>query len=117
MSAPTAYELTIFKGATFRQSLVWQDSDGVPVDLTGYSARMQVRKTINTEAVVVELSTFNGSILLQSATGAIEMHLSAAQTSVLIGKTGVYDLEMESADGTVTRLLYGDVTLSPEVTR
>ena len=111
------YGLTILKGATFWQRLVWKDSDGAPVDLTGYSARMQVRKTISTEAVVVELSTSNGSISLQGVTGAIELHLRAAQTSALTGKAGVYDLELESADGTVTRLLYGDVTLSPEVTR
>ena len=39
------YDITIEQGATFRLSLVWKDSSNVPVNLTGYTARMQVRRS------------------------------------------------------------------------
>ncbi len=119
--ATSTYDFTddkaILQGATFSKTIVWKDSNEVAVNLTGYSARMQVRKNINSPDVIVELSTSNGSIALGGSAGTVTLSLSAVQTSAIAAKAGVYDLELTSADGTVTRLLSGIIEFSKEVTR
>lgn len=85
-----------------------------PVDLTGATARMQIRAQVG-GAVLLELTTANGGLAL-TGPGTITRTLSAAQTAALTWGEAVYDLEVEYADGTVQRYLQGDVTVSREVT-
>lgn len=111
------HDILIEQGATFRLSLVWKDSNGVPVNLTGYSARMQVRRTVNNPTKLLDFTTSNGAITLGGATGTVTVVGAATLTDDVPPRSGVYDLELQSADGTVTRLLEGKVTITPEVTR
>jgi len=85
-----------------------------PVDLTGAKARMQVRHQVG-GAVLLELTTEDGGLEITSP-GTLVRTLSAAQTAALTWTDGVYDLEVEYADGTVQRYLQGVVTVSREVT-
>ena len=110
-------DIYIEQGATFRLNLVWKDSLGVPVNLTGYSARMQVRRAYNNPNTLLSLSTATGTISLGGSAGTISIDGQALLTEDMSSRVGVYDLELQSADGTVTRLLEGKVTISPEVTR
>jgi hypothetical protein len=114
--AAAKYDITIEQGATFRLHLVWKDSEGVPVDLTGYSARMQIRQFVQSDDVVLSLNTGNGGIVL-GEDGDIQVAADAEQTEMIVDLAGVYDLEMVSADDTVTRLVEGKVKINPEVTR
>jgi hypothetical protein len=116
MTAAT-YDITIEQGATFRLNLVWRDADNNPVDLTGYVARMQVRASYSDSAVQLNLTTQNGAIVLGGALGTIAVTGAATVTDDIPIRAGVYDLELEAADGTVTRLVQGKVRISPEVTR
>lgn len=109
--------IIIEKGATFQLSLIWKDSEGVLVDLTGYVARMQVRKNFNSVTTLLDMDTDNGAITLGGSLGTIDIVGSAEDTSTIDEKVGVYDLELEASDGTVTRLIEGEVTIKPEVTR
>ena len=43
------YDITIEQGATFQMNLTWKDSTGSPVNITGYTARMQVRENYEAE--------------------------------------------------------------------
>jgi hypothetical protein len=43
--------------------------------------------------------------------------ISATDTAALTAGRGVYDLELVAANGTVTRLLQGVVTISRNITR
>lgn len=85
-----------------------------PVDLTGATARMQIRAQLG-GAVLLELTTENGALAINSL-GTITRTLSAAQTAALTWTDGVYDLEVQFPDGTVQRYLQGAVTVSREVT-
>ena len=49
--------------------------------------------------------------------GKVNMSLSDEETQLLQPVDSVYDVEMVSNDGTVTRLLDGIVFVSPNVTR
>lgn len=85
-----------------------------PVDLTGANARMQIRAGLG-GALLLELNTENGGLAI-TGPGTLTRTMSAAQTAALTWADGVYDLEVEYADGTVQRYLQGTVTVSREVT-
>ena len=111
------HNFTIEQGTTLMKPFIWKDSDGVPVDLTGYTAKMQVRQSPQSGTVLLELSTSNGRITLGGAAGTITLVLTAATTAAIAWRRGVYDIELTSGDGTVTRLLEGEIQVSKEVTR
>jgi hypothetical protein len=120
------YNIVIEQGATYEVELQYKDSNGVVVDLTGYSGRMQIRPSIGSPTSYLCLSSslqadgtglnFSGSNGSTPPTsGSIGIYISAATSSMLTFNTGVYDLEIQSGSF-VTRLLQGNVQLSKEVT-
>lgn len=111
------YPIYIEQGATYLLQARWKDSAGVLVNLTGYKGRMQVRRRASSDEVLLSLTTENGGITLGGALGTVSVRGNAALTALVTGKKAAYDLELESADGTVTRILQGSVEISPEVTR
>ena len=111
------YDITIEQGATFQLNLIWKDSAGAPIDLTGYTAKMQVRQRYASDDAVLSLSTTAGTIVLGGVAGTINITGPAADTAAITIKQGVYDVELTSAGGIVTRLIEGCVAISPEVTR
>lgn len=114
---PANYDLTIRQGSTWAQSVTWKDSDGNPVNLVGYTARMQVRPVLQSENVIVALTTENGRIVLGGANGTLTLELDADTTAAIQQSSGVYDIELEASDGTVTAILQGRVKFPREVTR
>tara|TARA_R110001599_G_scaffold67850_8_gene191343 strand:+ start:4364 stop:4753 length:390 start_codon:yes stop_codon:yes gene_type:complete len=123
------YNFTIEQGTTVVKQFTYKDSDGSPVDLSGYSASMQIRETYTSSDPV---STFTGSnasatgseglSIIASSGGAtkgtIELNISATTTTAYTFDTAVYDLEITRiSDSTVSRLLQGSIVLSPEVTK
>lgn len=109
------YDLTVEQGSTFNLTLVYKDQRGYVIDLTGYSARMQLRTSVGASTVALDLTTANGRISVDGAAGKINLSIAAADTAGLSG-TGVYDLELVNGQ-TVQRILEGSYTISPEVTR
>jgi len=115
--AAANYDFEIEQGATLSKSFVWKDGDGVAVNLTGYTARMQIRPSVDSATVLQSLSTTDGTIVIAAVTGTITLTLTDTVTAAITWRRGKYDLELVSSDGTVTRLIYGVVTISKEVTR
>jgi len=111
------YDIEIEQGATFSRLFRWKDSAGDPVDLTGYTARMQIRRKYSSTTVEYSATTENGDIVLGDALGTIQLDISAANTALLTCSSGVYDLELIASDNVVTRFVQGTVTVSREVTR
>lgn len=111
-------KLSIDQGATFTRQVTWKTGKpATPVDLTGCTARMQIREEIESAEVLVSLTTANGGITLGGAAGTVVLRIEATATAAFQWTAGVFDLEIEFADGTVRRLLAGTVSVSPEVTR
>lgn len=110
-----AYDITCEQGATFSRTLTVKDSNGDARDLSDYTARMQVRRTTSSSTTLVELTTENGRISLNSD-GEISLSLSATETAALTDE-GVYDLEIEDSSGNVERVVEGSFNLDLEVTR
>lgn len=109
--------LKIEQGATFIYSFTW-DTNGVPVNLQGYSARMQLRSPIDSPDVIHELTTENGGITLHlNPAGKISLFISDSDTAAFDFDTCDYDLEVVAPNGYVYKLMKGEVTLDKEVTR
>lgn len=116
MAAPT-YNFQIEQGTTVVKVLQYTDTSGNPIPLTGYIARMQMRPTVGSLIKYLDLATSPGTgIVITAATGIITITISAA-TTASIPTDGVYDLEIESPTGIVTRLIQGTISVSQEVTR
>jgi hypothetical protein len=106
-----------------------------PFDLTGYTAKMQIRSTYYAAAKLVDLVSPAG-IILGGVAGTIQPVISDAQTMTLIPTgapapnpvnvkindraytlVGVYDLKITSAGGATMTVAGGRVLVSPDVTR
>jgi len=87
-----------------------------PLDITGYTAKMQMRSYPNSATAVLTLTTENGGITITGATGNIQLHASAAQTSAI--NQGPYDYDIEIYQGfSVIRVVQGQIEVSAQVTR
>lgn len=113
---PGKYNIICPQGSTLDQQLTYSIDD-VDVDLTGYTARMQVREKHTSTSTTLSLTNSNGGIVLGGAAGTIKIVVTAAQSSELTAKEYVYDLELVSSSGNVTRLIEGKFIVTPEVTR
>ena len=112
---PGKYNMVCPQGSTFNKELTYSINDAA-VNLTGYTARMQVREKHTSNTAQLHLNTENDGIVLGGSAGTITINISASETSALVAKDYVYDLELVSA-GTVTRIIEGKFIVTPEVTK
>ena len=114
MSAGT-WNILADEGATFSRVVTWKNSAGALVNLTGYTAKMQIRESTDSPTVTLELSTANSKIVLGGALGTITITAQAADMN--FSGRYVHDLELTSSGGAVTRLTMGMMIVRPEVTK
>lgn len=114
MIKPGNYNITAYQGATYNLNLIWTIAD-TPVNLTNYTAAMQVRENAAATAVILDLSTESG-ITLGGTAGTIAITVPADTMAATQPGNYVYDLELDSGDE-VTRLLQGGFAIQAEVTR
>ena len=129
-------DLHIHQGETWSFPYAWENA-GSPVDLAGYSARMSIRDRIG-GSLQAYLSTGadadGGTIVLGGVSGIVTLSMTADETTDLYDPVDLedltkhrrepeertvkwlYDLEVASAAGVVTRLLHGRILLHREVT-
>ncbi|TXH14228.1 MAG: hypothetical protein E6R03_09740 [Hyphomicrobiaceae bacterium] len=110
------YNFTIEQGETFSRVITWNDSSNSPINLTGYTARMQIRKGGGAPELQISLTTGGGGIVLGGVAGTITITIPASDTATMDAKSYVYDLELVSGSGVVTKLLKGIVSVAREVT-
>lgn len=110
------YKLNIDQGATLRKSFTW-NANGTPVDLTGFTGRMQIRQSIDDADPIIDMTTANGGVIIGPQPGQFTLHISATDSAAFAFDMAVYDVELIAPGGDVTRILAGDVVLSREVTR
>ena len=111
------FRIKIEQGATYRPDpfILRDKSTQAVLDLTGCTARMQIRNKVSSPDILCELTTGNGGIVING--GSIALFISADDTAEFNFKLGVYDLELIYPNADVVRLLEGQVSVSYEVTR
>lgn len=83
------------------------------MDLTGYTARLQVRPRPEGE-LIVEMSTSDDTITIEPEDGEITLHLTPAQT-LLEPQAYRYDLRL-SFDGEDSVLIAGEFVVQARIT-
>ena len=102
----------IDQGATFTTTVTVTDANGDAVSLSGYSVAAQIRKTFLSSTATAFTATISNA-----SSGEITISLSPTQTAALEAGRFVYDVVITASGGTKTRVVEGQVTVNPSVTR
>lgn len=106
----TKSNLVIDQGATFSTDLTLTDENGDMLNLVGYTANSQIRKWYTST------NSISFSTITNTDAGIVTLSLTANQTAALTAGRYVYDVEI--SDGTtISRIVEGIVTVTPNVTR
>ena len=105
-------ELLIEQGATFSTTVNVEDTAGAAINLFGYSASSQMRKSYYATSNTIITSTITGN-----ANGEITLSMTAANTANLTPGRQVFDLLITSPTQVKTRVVEGIIVISPGVTQ
>lgn len=105
-------ELTLEQGATFSTTVNVEDTQGTAINLAGYSASSQIRKSYYSTSA----NSFTATIT-SNANGEITLSMTAANTANLTSGRYLYDLLITAPNTTKTRVVEGIITVLPSVTR
>jgi len=109
------HDIYIDQGTDYEQAFEYQ-IDGVTVNLTGYSAAMQVRAAVTSASPVLTFGVGTG-LTMGGVAGTVTLAVTDAQTTAIPAGAYVYDLELTAANGTITRMMQGAFYIDGEVTR
>ena len=104
--------LYIDQGADYSTTISLTDSNGDVLSLTGYTAAGQLRKTFGSSTVAATFTT-----ALSAASGQVTLTLSDVTTASMEAGRYVYDVLITDSSGDKTRILEGQATVTPSVSR
>ena len=112
-------DLVIDQYATFKTAFRWETKGtGLPVNLTGYSASMQIRRSHGDSSALVSLtSAANGGLTIEGTDGRVRIEIPASTTSTLVAGRYVYDLVLTDLSSKKKRLVEGVAIVDAGVTR
>lgn len=111
------YNVEIDQGADWFINFTYEDSNKTPINITNYTAALQLRSLPSSDVAALSLTTGNG-ITITGASGLVAVHATATQTANIDAGTYYYDLEITApVTNVVTRLIQGQAVVSPQVTR
>ena len=106
------YNLSIEQGSSWQLQMDVDATKGSDLDITGYSFASKLAKSHYDDYPVSMTST-----IVNTATGTFRLTLTPSQTALLDPSYEyIYDVEMTSPAGVVTRLIQGRATISAGVT-
>ena len=110
LTEPARLDLKLVAGDSFRRSIVLKSSDGTPIDLTGLTARAQIRDRPAGKLLADITTTVDAP-----TTGEIVLTLTTVQTRAL-NSHGVWDLELDGGVSNTHTIVGGEVRVLPDVT-
>jgi len=123
MALTNTYNLDFRQGDDFAVSFTILDGIA-PLDLSLYTARLQVRKTYGSAVALIDANTSNGRLVIDVPVDGVVLWNVTNEETTAIRFGGdeetldlVYDLEIVSASGDVICPARGGITLYREVTR
>lgn len=118
-------DLALELNSSFQYTLIWQDQNGNPIDLTNYQAKMQVGNTLTPSTVYATLSSQGGSpeITINGPAGTVTLTMSQSQVQAAFGThlvnnvlNAVYDLLLYPPEGNEFSFLKGPFQVVAGVT-
>lgn len=108
------YDIAIDQGSDYQLEITVVDSSSQIVDLTGYSARGQIRPKKDSDI----LTTSFVCSIINPTLGKISVSLTNGVTATIAAGTYYYDIEVYTpTDAYVKRILQGKAKVIQEVTR
>ena len=115
--------LTIDQGADYSQVMQYAErtneqecpTEAKPVDIRGWTAKMQIRRAIG-QPVVIELTETSGIEIEPAPNGIFTIAITKAQTMLLTAESYMYDLFFTRPDNTTEKVLYGSIIVNKAVT-
>ena len=105
--------IVVDQGADFSTTITVTDANGDIVDLSGYTAEGQIRKHYTSSTKIDFVTSFG----TPRTDGLLTLSLSAANTAAMEAGRYVYDVNLTSSGGTVSRMVEGICTVTPRVTQ
>ena len=112
------FPLKIVQGTTYSLPVQWiNESTGLPIPLTGYSARLQGRRSAEDTDILINLdSEVDGGIVIDEAEGILTFTILPAVTAELPVMTdGVYQLWIQNSEENIIPFLWGNIVVSKRV--
>ena len=108
----TISNLYVDAGTTYNNTITVYASNGAPLNLTNYTVASQMRKSYSSSTAY----TFTASIT-DANNGKIRLQLTENESAAIPAGRWLYDVEIRSQSGTVTRVVEGIVTVNPQITQ
>lgn len=106
------YNINIDQGSSLSIRATAKDSNGVAINLSGYTASGYVRFRYSDTGILLNLAP----VITTPASGIVDISLSGSQTNTLPTTQAVYDVEVYGASGYVLKLLKGYFEIGPQAT-
>lgn len=104
------------QNATFSFVVEYKDENDNAIDLSGASAKMQVRDTRGGTKLAVTLTSPSGGITIDGPNGKLTVKMTPTQTSKIFYPKSSYDVMVVDSNGNKIKLLEGFMTLNRSVT-
>jgi len=107
----TYTDIVIDQGCSFSSTIDVSDKNGFPFDLTGYSAKGQIKKSYASSNAVDFATIINNPL-----SGKVTISLEAAQTRLMKAGRYVFDVAIYNNSDDVIRISEGQVEVTPAAT-
>lgn len=109
------FNFELVQGDTFSKSPAWKINNSY-VNVTGYTAKMDVKIAPTSTSTIIELTSENGRITVGGIDGKFTLYISPTDSATIPSGNYIYDLDVTSPGGVVNTLLTGGFTVVKQVT-
>ena len=122
-SEPGIYNFEVSQGSTINRVVTLTDENDALINLTGYTARMQIRRNADGDLIHPTNAEFvsGTGLTIDGPAGTVTLNITAAQSATWPATTAVYSLELYAATAsgvrTEEKVIAGRFVINREVTR
>lgn len=106
-------ELSCDQGSNFSVNLDLTNDDGSTINVTNYTFSSSIRKSYYSANVTANINI----TVANASSGNVVLSMNSATTANIRAGRYLYDVKMLKPDTTVTRVIEGIITVSPQITQ
>jgi hypothetical protein len=108
----TVANIFIDQGSDFSNVVTVSGTNGAPINLAGYTAASQIRKSYSSTVFYNFTTT-----IFAPTTGKVRIQLTSENSELIPPGRYLYDIEVTSPSGSKTRVVEGIATVTPQITK
>lgn len=101
--------IIVDQGSNYSTTITLTDDDDNVINLTGYTANAQIKKTYTSSTATPFTTSINATA------GIITLSLTSTASANLVAGRYVYDVLLKSSDNVKSRAVEGIITVTPRV--